>query len=138
MGTIYVSIQHTIRFSFCWCKIVLFILFDLFYLFTGTPFVFMCLCTFLSVFINQHFAKTPPGGGGGVYPYLGMVGRFRGDDPRFGDFQSDWVPILYINTIRLTTSFGRKNRFVSITFSSRDTRTYILFTFSPKCIFNRF
>ncbi len=31
--------------------------------------------------------------GGGVHPYLGMVGRFRGDDPRFGDFQSDMVPI---------------------------------------------
>ncbi len=27
-----------------------------------------------------------------VLPYLGMVGRFRGDDPRVGDFQSDWVP----------------------------------------------
>ncbi len=23
------------------------------------------------------------GGGGRVHPYLGMVGRFRGDDPRF-------------------------------------------------------
>ncbi len=60
---------------------------------------------------------------GGVHPYLGMVGRFRGDDPRVLDFQSDWVPILYINIIRLTPSFGRKNRFVSITFSSRDIRT---------------
>ncbi len=26
-----------------------------------------------------------------VLPYLGMVGRFRCDDPHFGDFQSDWV-----------------------------------------------
>ncbi len=41
----------------------------------------------------------------------------------FGGFQSDWVPILYLNTIRLTPSFNRKNWFVSITFSSRDTRT---------------
>ncbi len=42
------------------------------------------------------------GGGRGVLPYLGMIGRFCGDDPRFGDFQSQWVPILYLNTIRLT------------------------------------
>ncbi len=59
----------------------------------------------------------------GLHPYLCMVGRFRGDDPRFGDFRSDWVPILYLSTIRLTPSFCRKNRFVSITFSSRDIRT---------------
>ncbi len=32
----------------------------------------------------------------------------RGDDPRFGDFQSDWVPILSLNTIRLTPSICRK------------------------------
>ncbi len=42
--------------------------------------------------------------GGVEHPYLGMVGRFRGDDPRFGDFQSigslfynstesDWPPL---------------------------------------------
>ncbi len=37
-----------------------------------------------------------------VLPYLGMVGRFRNDEPRFGDFQSNWVLILYLNTIRLT------------------------------------
>ncbi len=61
--------------------------------------------------------------GPGVLPYLGMVGRFRGDDPRFWNFQSDWVPTLYLITIRLTPSFCRKNRFVSITFSSRDART---------------
>ncbi len=46
--------------------------------------------------------------GGEVNPYLDMVGRFRGDDPRFGDFQSDWIPILYLNTIQLTPSFCRK------------------------------
>ncbi len=45
---------------------------------------------------------------GWVLPYLGMVGRFCGDGPGFGDFQSDWVPILYLNTIRLTPSFCRK------------------------------
>ncbi len=27
---------------------------------------------------------------GWVLPYLGLVGRFHGDDPRLGDFQSDW------------------------------------------------
>ncbi len=47
-----------------------------------------------------------------------MVGRFRGDDPRFCDFQSDWVPILYLNTIWLTLSFCRKNWLVSIMVSS--------------------
>ncbi len=45
---------------------------------------------------------------GWVFTYLGMVGRFLSDDPHFGDFQSDWVPILYSNTIRLTPSFCRK------------------------------
>ncbi len=44
----------------------------------------------------------------GVLPYLVMVGRFSGDDPRFWDFQSDWVPILYLNTIRLTHLFLQK------------------------------
>ncbi len=32
----------------------------------------------------------------GVLPYLGIIGRFRGNDPRFGDFQSDYVPILHL------------------------------------------
>ncbi len=39
--------------------------------------------------------------GGGVLPYLGMVGRFGGDDPRFCDCLSDFVPILWCNQIRL-------------------------------------
>ncbi len=43
-----------------------------------------------------------------VITYLGMVERFRGDDPRFWDFRSDWVYILYLSTIRLTPSFCRK------------------------------
>ncbi len=55
--------------------------------------------------------------GGGMLPYLNMVGRLRGNDPRlfiylFIFFQSDWVPILYLNTIQLIPSFCRKNRFV--------------------------
>ncbi len=33
---------------------------------------------------------------------LGMVERFLGDEPRFWDFQSEWVYILYLNTIWLT------------------------------------
>ncbi len=51
-------------------------------------------------FIHAAHAHFPRGGG--ELPYLDMVGRFSGDDPRFGDFQSDWVPILYLITIRLT------------------------------------
>ncbi len=50
----------------------------------------------------------PREGGGGVLAYLGMLGRFRIDDPLLGDCQSDWVLILYHNTIRLTISFCRK------------------------------
>ncbi len=60
---------------------------------------------------------------GWVLPYLGMVVRVPGNDPHFGGDQSDWVPILYLHTIWLIPSFCRKNRFVSITFSSRDTKT---------------
>ncbi len=46
---------------------------------------------------------------GWVLPYLDMVGRFHGDDPHFWDFQSDWVPILYLNTIRLTSYCKKKS-----------------------------
>ncbi len=60
---------------------------------------------------------------GWVLPYLGMEERFRSDDSHFWDFQSNWGPFLYLNTIQLTPSFCRKNLFVSITFSSRDART---------------
>ncbi len=45
---------------------------------------------------------------GWVLPYLGMVGRLSGDDPRFRDFQSDWDPILYLNTILLTPHSSEK------------------------------
>ncbi len=45
---------------------------------------------------------------GWVLQYLGMVGRLLGDYPRLGGFQSDWVPIVYLNRIRLTPSFYRK------------------------------
>ncbi len=65
---------------------------------------------------------------GWVLPYLDMVERFRGDDPILGIFneigslfytstQSDWLP-----------SFCRKNRVISITFTSRDTRTLLQFS----------
>ncbi len=37
-------------------------------------------------------------GGGVLFPYMGMVRRYRGDDPPFGDLQYDWVPILYLYT----------------------------------------
>ncbi len=42
----------------------------------------------------------PPtgGGGGGVLPYLGMVGRFCGDNPRFGDFQSVFGSLFHTST----------------------------------------
>ncbi len=41
-------------------------------------------------------------------PYLGMVGRFRGDDPCFRDFQSDWVPVLCKTQFEWPPSFCRK------------------------------
>ncbi len=38
--------------------------------------------------------------GGHIDSVFGILqGRFCGDDPCFGDFQSEWVPILYPNTI---------------------------------------
>ncbi len=36
---------------------------------------------------------------GGVFPYLGMVGRFRSDHPHFLDLLSDRLPILWLITI---------------------------------------
>ncbi len=47
-----------------------------------------------------HQSIFPGGGGGGVLLYLGMVGRFRSDDPLFCNFRSDWVPMLWLNQIR--------------------------------------
>ncbi len=38
---------------------------------------------------------------GWVLPHLGMVGRFRGDEPRFWYFKSEWVPIFTPQPIRL-------------------------------------
>ncbi len=43
-------------------------------------------------YVKLHVSLISWGGGEGVLPYLGMVRRFFGDDPRFWDFQSDWVP----------------------------------------------
>ncbi len=42
-----------------------------------------------------------------VLPYLGMVGRFRSDDPHL-DFLFDWVHVLCLIMIWLTPSFCRK------------------------------
>ncbi len=52
-------------------------------------------CDIRQYTITAYHGSTP----GWVLPYLGKVGRFCGDDSHFGDFQSDWVPILYLNTI---------------------------------------
>ncbi len=51
---------------------------------------------------------------GWVLPYLGIVGRFRGDEPHVWDFQSSWVPILYLNTILLNPLFCRKKLGLSL------------------------
>ncbi len=61
--------------------------------------------------------------GRGVLRYLGMVGRFCSNDPCLCGCRSNLVPIVWCNQIRLTPYFSRKNEFVSITFSSRDTWT---------------
>ncbi len=53
-----------------------------------------------------------------IQPFLRntrMVGRFCVDDPHFCDYQSDLVPIVWCNQIRLTPSFCIKNQFVPIT-----------------------
>ncbi len=44
----------------------------------------------------------------GILQYLGMVGRFRCEDPCFGNFQSDWDLMLCLNTIKLNPSFSSK------------------------------
>ncbi len=41
----------------------------------------------------RSWYSAPPPTPHRVLPYLGMAGRFRGDDPRFWDFLSDWVPV---------------------------------------------
>ncbi len=61
--------------------------------------------------------------GEGVLPYLCMVTRFCGYDSRFCDCRTNLVLTVWCHQIRLTPSFCRKNQFVSITFSSRDTWT---------------
>ncbi len=55
----------------------------------------------LVILLNRNIQGYTPGGGeGGGYSIL-RHGRevFRGDDPRFWDFQSNWVPIVYLITI---------------------------------------
>ncbi len=39
--------------------------------------------------VDESWGGAAPGW---VLSYWSMVGRFHGDDPRFGYFQSDWVP----------------------------------------------
>ncbi len=65
---------------------------------TFSPYTNMLIHKF-SQYTNMLIHKFSPYTPGRVLPYLGMVGRFYGDDPRFGGFQSD---ILYLNTILLT------------------------------------
>ncbi len=72
---------------------------------------------------QSFFRNTRTFQGGGRYSHIGMVGWFRCDDPRFCDCQSDLVTIAWCNQIRLAPSFCRKNQFVSITYSSRNTWT---------------
>ncbi len=56
----------------------------------------------------------PQGWGWFVLRYMGMVAQFCSDDSHFSDFQSDWLPILYLNTVRLTHSFCRKKIGISL------------------------
>ncbi len=86
----------------------------------GFPFGGICLIVYLSDVYTALCSVILPGR---VLPYLGIVGRFYSDDPHFWDFESDWVPFLSFIMIWLTPSFCRKNQIVSITCSSRDTRT---------------
>ncbi len=71
------------------------------YLRNGVSYCIKGLCN-LSLEVQGPFM------GERVLPFLGMVGRFRGDDPRFCDCQSDLVPIVWCNQIQLTPSFCRK------------------------------
>ncbi len=65
-------------------------------------------------------------GGGGVLAYLGMVGRFCGDDPHFCNCQSNLDPIVWYNQIWMTPSFCQNNQFVSTTLSSRYMDIYLV------------
>ncbi len=64
---------------------------------------------FLSIQSPQFITCLPDGTPWWVRPHLDITGRFRGGEPCFGDFQSNWIPILYPNTIQLIPSFCRKN-----------------------------
>ncbi len=78
------------------------------------------------------FSHAPRGGGG-----THILGHGRGSavmTPVFEIFDPIWS-IFYTSTQSDWPPFSaEKNRFVSITFSSRDTRTYSWCIFSPKCI----
>ncbi len=68
-----------------------------------------------------------------------MVERFRGDDPCIGDFQSDWVPILYLNTIRLNPSFCRKKIVLSLLHLAPEILgPKVALIFHKNVLFNRF
>ncbi len=72
---------------------------------------------------------------GWVLPYLGMVGRFLGDDHFLGGFSIRLGPY-FIPQHNPNDLLCRKNQFVSITFSSRDTRTYNWSIFHQNVLFN--
>ncbi len=75
---------------------------------------------------------------GWVLPYLGMIRRFRGDAPQFGDFQSDWFLILYHNTIRLTPSFCEKNGLSLSNLVPEIIGPKVGLSFHQNILFNRF
>ncbi len=73
-----------------------------------------------------------------VLPYLAMVGRFCGDDPHFGDFQSIWVPILYLSTIQLIPSFCKKDGLSLFHLVPEILELKVGLIFHQNALFNRF
>ncbi len=69
---------------------------------------------------------------------LGHGTRFRRDYPRFGDFQYNWVPILYLNTIRLTPSFCKKTIGLSLSHLGLETPGLKFDMFHQNVLFKNF
>ncbi len=131
-------------YTFCWCCFLFSFVHD--FVFKFIPLFYQLLSTLQYIIIDlalhqyhsiiivhycdkihniKHFCKNimlkSPGW---VLPYMGMVGRFRCDDPPFLRFSIRLGPyfIRQHNPIDPPLT-AEKNRFVFITFSSRDTRT---------------
>ncbi len=86
---------------------------------------------------NRAALGLVPGGGGGSPPTLGMVGRFRGDDPHCVHIQSNWPPFSQF-PIQLTPFFWSLSDPIGSIFQACAEPPYHIFCRVPIPKFSKF